>query len=132
MAVFQSRISSTGSWLLVAGLLMLSFALMVARVPFFCLSVGRLLAQPAVDDAIGFAKILNDPERCADPTEQVSLLTQKSAKRDDILAALDRLAQSTTPDSTAIIYFSGHGYQVESPTGEAYYLMPFGYDVNRL
>jgi hypothetical protein len=85
-----------------------------------------------VEDAIGFAKILNDPERCAYPVEQVSLLTQESAKRDDILAALDRLAQSTTPDATAIIYFSGHGYQVASPMGESYYLMPFGYDVNRL
>jgi Caspase domain len=85
-----------------------------------------------VDDAIGFAQILNDPERCAYPVEQVSLLTKEHAKRKDILAALDRLAQSTTPDSTAIIYFSGHGYQVESPMGEAYYLMPFGYDVNKL
>jgi Caspase domain len=85
-----------------------------------------------VDDAIGIAKILNDPERCAYPVEQVSLLTQESAKRDDILAALDRLAQSTTPDSTAIIYFSGHGYQVASPMGEAYFLMPFEYDVNKL
>jgi hypothetical protein len=73
-----------------------------------------------VDDAIGFAKILKDPERCAYPAGQVSLLTQESAKRDDILAALDRLAQSTTPDSTVIIYFSGHGYQVASPMGEAY------------
>ncbi len=85
-----------------------------------------------VDDAIGFAQILNDPERCAYPVEQVSLLSKEHAKREDILAALDRLAQSTTPDSTAIIYFSGHGYQVESPMGEAYYLMPFGYDVNKL
>ncbi len=85
-----------------------------------------------VEDAIGFAQILTDPERCAYPVEQVSLLTQESAKRDDILAALDRLTQSTTPDATVIIYFSGHGYQVASPMGEAYYLMPCGYDVNRL
>ncbi len=85
-----------------------------------------------VDDAIGLAQILTDPERCAYPKGQVSLLTQESAKREDILAALDRLAQSTTPNSTVIIYFSGHGYQVASPMGEAYYLMPFGSDVNKL
>lgn len=85
-----------------------------------------------VDDAIGFAKILQDPERCAYPVEQVSLLTKEEAKRDNILAALDRLAQSTTPDATVIVYFSGHGYQVSSSMGTAYYLMAFGYDQNQL
>ena len=85
-----------------------------------------------VDDAIGFAKILTDPERCAYPVEQVSLLTKEQAKREHILTALDRLAQSTTPDSTAIIYFSGHGYQVTASMGESYYLIPFSYDLSKL
>jgi hypothetical protein len=85
-----------------------------------------------VDDAIGFAKILQDPERCAYPVAQVSLLTKEEAKRDNILAALDQLAQSTTPDATVIVYFSGHGYQVSSSMGTAYYLMAFGYDQNQL
>jgi Caspase domain len=85
-----------------------------------------------VDDAIGFAKILQDPERCAYPVAQVSLLTKEEAKRANILAALDRLAQSTTPDATVIVYFSGHGYQVSSSIGTAYYLMAFGYDQNQL
>jgi Caspase domain len=85
-----------------------------------------------VDDAIGFAQILQDAERCAYPVAQVSLLTKEEAKRDNILAALDRLAQSTTPDSTVIVYFSGHGYQVSSSMGEFYYLMPFGYDLSKL
>ena len=85
-----------------------------------------------VNDAIGLAKILNDPERCAYPQEQVHLLTKEQAKRENILAALDQLAQSTTPDSTVIVYFSGHGYQVAGPMGESYYLMPFGYDQTKL
>ncbi|MBW4559638.1 MAG: caspase family protein [Mojavia pulchra JT2-VF2] len=85
-----------------------------------------------VDDAVGFANILKDPERCAYLPEQVHLLTKEQANRDGILAALDQLAQSTTPDSTVIVYFSGHGYQVNSPIGEAYYLMPFGYDQAKL
>jgi hypothetical protein len=85
-----------------------------------------------VDDAIGLAKILNDPERCAYPKEQVRLLTQEQATQDDILTALDQLTQTTTTDSTVIIYFSGHGYQVISSMGEAYYLMPFGYDPTKL
>jgi Caspase domain len=85
-----------------------------------------------IDDAVGLANILNDPERCAYPPEQVHLLTKDQAKRDDILAALDQLAQSTTTDSTVVVYFSGHGYQVASAMGEEYYLMPFGYDQTKL
>ncbi|MBD2343630.1 caspase family protein [Anabaena subtropica] len=85
-----------------------------------------------VDDAVGFADILKDAERCAYPPEQVHLLTKEQANREGILAALDQLAQSTTSDSTVIVYFSGHGYQVNSPIGEVYYLMPFGYDQTKL
>lgn len=85
-----------------------------------------------VDDAVGLANILKDPERCAYPPEQVHLLTQQQANREGILAALDQLAKTTTPDSTVIVYFSGHGYQVNSPVGEVYYLMPFGYDQTKL
>lgn len=85
-----------------------------------------------VDDAVGLANILSDPERCAYPTAQVRLLTKEQANRENVLAALGRLAQTTTTDSTVIIYFSGHGYQVTSAMGEAYYLMPFGYDQNKL
>jgi uncharacterized caspase-like protein len=85
-----------------------------------------------VDEAVGLANILKDSERCAYPPTQVHLLTKEQAKRDDILAVLDRLAQTTTTESTVIVYFSGHGYQVAGPMGEAYYLMPFGYDEKKL
>lgn len=83
-------------------------------------------------DAMGLADILKDPSRCAYPQEQVHLLTSKSATRVGILATLDRLAQLTNFQSTVIIYFSGHGYRVSGSTGESFYLMPFGYDQNRL
>ncbi len=85
-----------------------------------------------VDDAVGLANILTDSARCAFPPSQVHLLTGSKATRTDILSTLDALAQSTTAQSTVIIYFSGHGYRVTSPTGEFYYLMPYGYDLNRL
>ncbi|YAF98609.1 MAG: caspase family protein [Nodularia sp. CChRGM 3473] len=80
-----------------------------------------------VDDAVGLANILKDAERCAYPPEQVHLLTKEQANREGILAALDQLAHSTTSDSTVIVYFSGHGYQVKSSIAKTYYLMPFGY-----
>lgn len=85
-----------------------------------------------VDDALGIAGILRDPERCAYPASQVQTLTGESARRSQFLAALDQLAETTTADDTVLVYFSGHGYRVKSTTGAAYYLMPYGYDVQRL
>lgn len=85
-----------------------------------------------VDDATGLADILKDSGRCAYPANQVQLLSGKGATRNHILAALDKLAATAPPESTAIVYFSGHGYRARTPIGEAYYLMPFGYDVNHL
>jgi hypothetical protein len=85
-----------------------------------------------VADAKGLAQVLADSTRCGFPPANVAALTGEQATRAGILDALDRLIQSAAPDSTALVYFSGHGYQVESPTGEAYYLMPHGYDVNKL
>ncbi|MEA3341028.1 MAG: caspase family protein [Chloroflexota bacterium] len=85
-----------------------------------------------VDDAAGIAEILKDPARCAYPPDQVHTLTGERATRAAILSALDDLAESTNPESTLTVYFSGHGYQAASSTGEFYYLMPYGYDVNAL
>ncbi len=85
-----------------------------------------------IDDAQGIAGILCDQERCAYPSNQVQTLTGEGAGRGQILAALDKLAQSTTTDDTVLVYYSGHGYRVNSTTGEAFYLLPFGYDLQRL
>jgi hypothetical protein len=85
-----------------------------------------------MNDAIGLADILKDPTRCTYPPNQVHLLTGEQARREHILAALDTLSQSTNPQSTVVVYFSGHGYQVTSPTGKFYYLLPYGYDKARL
>jgi len=85
-----------------------------------------------VDDAVGLVDILEDTARCAYPPDHVHLLTDEGATREHILGALDALSQSTDPQSTVLVYFSGHGYQVASPTGEFYYLMPYGYDLSRL
>jgi serine/threonine protein kinase len=85
-----------------------------------------------VDDAIGLANILKDPERCAYPSDQVHLLVGPDANRDAVLSTLDALAQSTDSQSTVVVYFSGHGYQVTSSEGASHYLMPHGYDVGRL
>jgi hypothetical protein len=85
-----------------------------------------------IQDAEGLAGVLRDSQRCAYPPDQVVLLTGERATRQHILDSMDTLAQVAQPDSTAVVYFSGHGYRVGSPTGEFYYLMPYGYSVNAL
>jgi hypothetical protein len=85
-----------------------------------------------VDDAEGLAEILQDPERCAYPQSQVHILTGPQATRGGIVAKLDQLARDTTLESTIVFYFSGHGYQVDTSIGQAYYLIPSGYDLSRL
>jgi hypothetical protein len=93
--------------------------------------VGGELSN-TVDDAQGLADILKDEGRCAYPAEQVHTRTGENATREAILTALDQLAQSTDSQSTAVFYFSGHGYRARASIGEAYYLLPHGYDVERL
>jgi len=85
-----------------------------------------------VNDANGMTNMLRDAERCAYPSDQVLVLTEAQADRTHILAALDNLARATDPESTALIYFSGHGYQASSGGGSRYYLMPYGYNVHAL
>jgi hypothetical protein len=85
-----------------------------------------------IDDAQGLADILKDEGRCAYPSGQVQLLTGPAADRDAVLAALDALAQRTDQESMVVVYFSGHGYQVSTSVDDVYFLMPYGYDVNRL
>jgi uncharacterized caspase-like protein len=80
-------------------------------------------------DATAVADLLQDPERCAYPADQVHLLTNEQARRAPVLAALDTLAEQTRrdPEATAIVYFSGHG--LETPD---FHLMPFGYNIASL
>jgi hypothetical protein len=85
-----------------------------------------------VDDAVGLADILRDQERCAYPPEQVRLLTGERATRTKVLTALDELIATAADDATVMIYYSGHGYEVGTPIGKWYFLMPHGYDLNDL
>ncbi len=87
-----------------------------------------------IDDANGLAAILRDEGRCAYPPSQIHQLTGPSATRAAILTALDALAQSCAlhPASCILVYFSGHGYQVSTSASDAYFLLPYGYDVHRL
>lgn len=71
-----------------------------------------------VKDATAIKDVLIDPSRAAYASEQVTLLTETSATRQNILAAFDKIiAQSNqNPDATIIIYYSGHGGRIQNPT----------------
>lgn len=85
-----------------------------------------------IDDAIGLGNILRDPERCAYPDGQVTVLTESKATRTSVLDELAKLAGRTDQDSTVIVYFSGHGYFVTANGQKQYFLMPYGYSLGNL
>lgn len=60
-------------------------------------------------DAQQVAHVLQLPEACAYPPEQVTLLTDEQASRSRILAELKRLARVTNDKSTVLLFYSGHG-----------------------
>jgi Caspase domain len=80
------------------------------------IGVGSYAALPRWDvpmtaaDAQAVAAALRDPALCGYPAEQVTLLTDRAATRDGILAALDALAARAGVDDTIVLFFSGHGH----------------------
>src|SRR5215212_593249 len=60
-------------------------------------------------DAKALAEVLADPRHCGYPRQQVRLLHDDTATRDEILRALDELAAKVTVDDTVLFFFSGHG-----------------------
>lgn len=78
-----------------------------------------------IQDASVLQAILVDQTRCAYPTKQTLLLTEKEATREGILKGLDWLTATSNqdPDATATVFFSGHGGL--SPD---YHLVPYGYN----
>lgn len=81
-----------------------------------------------VKDATALRDVLLDSSRSAYPPEQVKLLTESSATRQEILKAFDQIIAQVNqnPDATVIIYYSGHGGRIKR-TNE-YFLVPYGYN----
>ncbi len=66
-------------------------------------------------DAQALATLVQDEQFCGYPPDQVALLTDAQATRADILAALERLSQ-TSVDDTVFLFYSGHGEYDRSGT----------------
>jgi len=61
-------------------------------------------------DAAGVRDVLASPDCCAYPPEQVEVLEESDATRDNIVGALEALGErAKAPGSRTFFYFSGHG-----------------------
>jgi uncharacterized caspase-like protein len=94
--------------------------------------VGSSDLPNTVDDATALAKLLRDPECCAYPPDQVQILTEGDAARDSVLSALENLANQADGESTVIVYYSGHGTFVNGGGKREYFMLPFGYELDKL
>lgn len=85
----------------------------------------RFGSLPAtVRDAEILADLLVDPQRCGYPPDQVRTITGADATGATIRAALASLAQSAGAESTALVYFSGHGGRAREDDQWRTYLCP--------
>jgi len=81
-----------------------------------------------IRDAEGISAHFVDKDRCAFRRENVQLLTGPSADRPGILTALGQLsALADRPETTAIVYYSGHGGTVEREQRDRFFLAPNGF-----
>ncbi len=89
----------------------------------------RVRPLPRTFDAEDVADCLRSPDCGAYPPGQVRTLLEGEATKSNLLEALDELAARTPEDSTALVYFSGHGGRAaghdgddEDESGECYLL----------
>ena len=80
-------------------------------------------------DIQALAKALVHPQRCAYPEGNVKTLTGQEATRQGILDGLEWLQEHIQADSndntTAIVYYTGHGWHTDSVGSSEFYLIPY-------
>jgi hypothetical protein len=68
------------------------------------------LPLAALNDAVDLARTLWDPDLCGYRADRVRLLVEEQATALAIRQGLDWLVDRCSPDDTAIVFFSGHGW----------------------
>ncbi len=79
---------------------------------------------PQVQDARKVAGLLVEPDHCGYRPENVTILLDNDATQASIRNGLAALAGRSVPDSTVLIYFSGHGGQIATGLHAGEYLLP--------
>jgi serine/threonine-protein kinase len=83
----------------------------------------------AARDARALAHALADPDLCAFPADQVILLTDGDARRDEIVQRLSRwLPEKARGTELVVIYFAGHGMVQTVGRREEGFLLPYDAD----
>lgn len=85
---------------------------------------------PPSRDAVAIAELLANPEEGGYAPANVNLLTNAAATRQAIEDGLANLANVTDPDSTAFLYFSGHGARIPTGPEAGQYLIPVDGDAS--
>ncbi len=90
----------------------------------------RPLPNSVLDDARAISAMLQRADRAGYPQQNVRLLLDKDATKANILSGLSWLASSVQPDSTAVVYYSGHGGLFTDATNKGNYLIPYDTRLN--
>jgi hypothetical protein len=86
------------------------------------------LPETILNDARDLRDLLTDSARCGYLCNNVTQLLDDEATGDAIRAALESLAQSINSQSTAIVYFSGHGAHDPAGGDTGQYILPYDCD----
>lgn len=77
--------------------------------------VGRYTSMPSLkftdDDAFRFYSFLKSPEGGALPENQIEILVDESATRDNILKTMRTMFLKADANDVVVLYFSGHGLE---------------------
>ena len=94
--------------------------------------VGGEDFEITIEDANAIHAILIDKDKAAYNENNVTLLTDVNATKENFLNALENVILKTDQieDSTVLIYFSGHGVEYREEESNEYYLMTHGGDMN--
>ncbi len=91
--------------------------------------VARWELPDVAKDITAVAEVLQHPDRCGYPAENIRVVTGFDATRAGILAGLgwlaERLAADASGNATAVLYYSGHGWRDKTQHPPAYYLLPY-------
>jgi hypothetical protein len=84
----------------------------------------RKLPETVLKDARDIGALLVDPNFCAYPKDNVTLLLDGDATRENMRAQLQALAGRTNENSTVFFYLSSHGHHIASGPYAGEYILP--------
>ena len=84
------------------------------------IGINDYIAVPDLGGAINDVEMISQllTTRFGFPEENIELVTNRQATREGILAAIDRLVESSGPGDVVYLHFSGHGSQVSDLNGD--------------